>query len=284
MKLILFPKAYKSLTPWTLSSAQKQLIKRAETFNEEIRKVINKRNDDIVKNEQPAKDEKFENLLKVLLKQHLANPNEVPIDEIISHFIMLYFVGMDTTAHWLALSIYCLAKYPEYKKKLKEEVDKICGKNTEITYKMLSELKFLKAFMDEVLRLYTPAANLLPRVCVEPHTFQEVSIKPGVVIFPNLLSSMRNQKFFPDPDSFNPERWLSDESSKINSFVYIPFSAGPRNCIGQHLSALEAKLVMINLIRRFDVILNTKRELILELFMLRTPKFDDLVYFTKLNI
>lgn len=94
---------------------------------------------------------------------------------------------------------------------------------------------------------------------------------------------MRNGKYFSEPDEFKPERWLSEQAKETNAYAYIPFSAGPRNCIGQHLSILEAMLITINIIKRYDVILNPNKQLRFKQSLLRTPADHDLVFLRKLK-
>jgi cytochrome P450 len=182
------------------------------------------------------------------------------------------------------MSNYCLAKFPNHHQRLKEEIEKYCGsQNSPLTYKDLGNLTFLNAFMKEFLRIFTPAAGVLPRECVDEHFFQGTKTVKGTAIHCNLLGPMRNEKYFADPDTFNPERWLSDSNKDINNYSYIPFSGGPRNCIGQHLSTLESKLILIKIIRRYEIRLNTERQLRFRFTLLRSPADGDLVYLRKIK-
>lgn len=60
-----------------------------------------------------------------------------------------------------------------------------------------------------------------------------------------------NPKNYENQDAFEPERWLGDEKSKLNE-AYIPFSIGPRNCIGQHFAQMETKVILMHLLRKYD--------------------------------
>ena len=94
----------------------------------------------------------------------------------------------------------------------------------------------MAAFTKEVLRVYPPAPGTLPRIANEDHEIGDFKVKKGTIISAFFTPSLFNPKFFKDPDSFNPGRFLekgnSDEGWKHEPFAYLPFSAGPRNCIG----------------------------------------------------
>lgn len=65
---------------------------------------------------------------------------------------------------------------------------------------------------------------------------------------------MRDPDYFIDPDVFKPERFSADSAEKINPFAYVPFSAGPRNCIGQKFAILEMKSTISKLLRHFELL------------------------------
>mmetsp|Transcript_10818 Transcript_10818/g.9354 ORF Transcript_10818/g.9354 Transcript_10818/m.9354 type:complete len:98 (+) Transcript_10818:1117-1410(+) len=97
-------------------------------------------------------------------------------------------------------------------------------------------MEVLGAFTKEVLRFYHPAPGTIPRISNEDHEIGEFKVKKGTIISAFFTTSLFNPKFFKDPDCFNPGRFLekgnSDEGWKHEPFAYLPFSAGPRNCIG----------------------------------------------------
>lgn len=78
----------------------------------------------------------------------------------------------------------------------------------------------------------------------------------------SLYAMGHNEKFYTDPETFNPERFLGERSmEKQNSFTYIPFSAGPRNCIGQKFALYEIKSIISKILRHFEVTLTKESEM-----------------------
>ena len=93
-----------------------------------------------------------------------------------------------------------------------------------------------------------------------------------------------NEKYYKDPHKFNPSRWLenSENSAEKNDpFVFTPFSAGPRNCIGQHLAMNEIKIILGLFITRFDFSINKDYRLRMTMKLLHGP-IDPLMF--KLNV
>jgi len=96
---------------------------------------------------------------------------------------------------------------------------------------MKKNLVYTTAVMKESLRYFGPTSYLMNRLVKKSFTLGKFEIPKGVLINVLLHSIMRNPKHFENPDSFNPERWLTT-SINDNMLAWIPFSMGPRNCIG----------------------------------------------------
>ena len=98
----------------------------------------------------------------------------------------------------------------------------------------LNKMDFMNSFLKETLRLYSPAPGVFPRRALEDHYINGVFIKKGMRVRPNPLPSLCDPRNFEEPFEFKPERWeeMEKQGKKIDSFAYIPFSAGARNCIG----------------------------------------------------
>ena len=90
----------------------------------------------------------------------------------------------------------------------------------------------------------------------------------SIIISPRFLG--RDPKTFEDPDEFKPERFL-DEKTTANAFSYVPFSAGPRNCIGQKFAMLELKTIIAKVLRKFEVSVGENYEPVLVSEMILRP-------------
>mmetsp|Transcript_24121 Transcript_24121/g.23169 ORF Transcript_24121/g.23169 Transcript_24121/m.23169 type:complete len:151 (+) Transcript_24121:704-1156(+) len=115
---------------------------------------------------------------------------------------------------------------------------------------MVNQMSYFNAFMKEVLRLYPPV-GLTHRHSTREETFNgfKIPARTRIAIPINLLH--RDPKYWSNPDDFMPERWLKEDFPASNKNAYLPFSTGPRNCIGYQFSTMEAQLIMAPLLRSF---------------------------------
>ncbi|XP_046637353.1 cytochrome P450 4V2-like [Daphnia pulicaria] len=157
---------------------------------------------------------------------------------------------MDTTSVAMAWFLYLMAKCPEHQQLVTDELGQIfCDSDRPVTAQDLTRLKYLECCIKETLRLYPP----FPVIC--RYLTEEVQI--GYYILPkdltvmiNIYGTHRNPEFFPDPDSFKPERFLPENSVDRHPYVFIPFSAGVRNCIAPKYAMMEMKVALANILRR----------------------------------
>lgn len=104
--------------------------------------------------------------------------------------------------------------------------------------------------MTETNRLYGPIRNILIRRVVTPFTIDGFTFRKGSFLTAGIGLAMFNPKHFDDPLKFDPERWNSKHED-IHSF--IPFSAGPKNCIGQHMAGIEARQTIVSLLLNYKL-------------------------------
>lgn len=133
---------------------------------------------------------------------------------------------MDTTGHLCGMSIYFLTVYPEVKAKVLKELKE----NKDYSQKALLNLPYFNAFIQEVQRFYGPGGQIFNRVALQDHYLKDIFIPKGTLVKPVPVAVHRNPKYWDDPQEFRPERWLNKTSTI--PFSFIPFNAGPRNCIG----------------------------------------------------
>ncbi|CAG9771773.1 unnamed protein product [Ceutorhynchus assimilis] len=163
------------------------------------------------------------------------------------------FEGHDTVSSAITFSLLMISEHPEVQDKLIKEQLEIFGSNlTSVTptYKELNEMKYLDLVIKETLRLF-PSVPYFGRRLAQDTEFKGNLYPKGinVMIFP--FAFHRNPKYFPEPEKFIPERFV-DLSSKY-PYAYTPFSAGPRNCIGQKFAMLEMLSTISKVVRNFKL-------------------------------
>jgi enediyne biosynthesis protein E7 len=170
--------------------------------------------------------------------------------QLLDEVMTLIVAGHETTAASLNWFWYLLDSEPEVARRLRAEVD--AAEVDSPGYKDLDGLPYTRRTIDETLRLYPPGW-LLTRRSIEPDTFGGYSLpaQTDVLISPYLVQ--RHPSHWPDPDRFDPDRFLLENSAARNRFAYFPFGLGPRACIGEHLALVEMHIHVATLARRFDL-------------------------------
>ncbi|KAG6372704.1 cytochrome P450 monooxygenase CYP63 [Boletus reticuloceps] len=198
--------------------------------------------------------------------QHLADStNDVGV--IRYQLLNILLAARDTTACLLTFVTYFLALHPNVARKLREEVLDVCGHGTP-TYETIKKLKYMKAVIDETLRLFPPVPlnqrQSRPTSCALPppdRTFSTISDEPlympksTTFFYSTLLMQWNKALWGHDADEFDPERWIDpNRLSKFtsNPMMFTPFSAGPRICIGQNYAYNEASFFLVRLMQQFD--------------------------------
>jgi cytochrome P450 len=158
----------------------------------------------------------------------------------------LLLAGHETTATALTWAWYALARAPRVEAALHAELDAVLGER-DPEFDDVARLPYADAVFSETLRLYPPA-SAFGRRALEPCELggYAVAAGAGVVISPYVIH--RNPRYFPDPDRFDPERFLGNGPPE---FAYLPFGGGARRCIGDAFARMEGVLALATLARRF---------------------------------
>ena len=191
------------------------------------------------------------------------------------------FEGHDTTANGITWTLYCLAKYPEHQEKCREEINQVMEGREELEYEDLSKLNYTTWCIKETLRLYPPVFSVF-RKLTESTKLGGYTVPKGAWIVFVLLDIHRNPKYWDNPDTFDPLRFHPDNVKARHPYAYMPFSAGPRNCIGQNFALNEERVVIASIIRKFRLTLVEGHKVEMEPSILLTVKNDVKVYLEKI--
>lgn len=173
---------------------------------------------------------------------------------ILSQCVLFFLVGYDTTSSCLSFAVYNLAMNQKLQDMLAKEIDDNIQPDTKLTYDVVNEMPLLDAVVKETLRLYPPIV-ILERTAKEDIFVGEFPVKKGTVITVPIYSLHRDPSLFPDPEKFDPSRFLRNGKKEHVPCSFLPFGTGPRNCIGMNFALLETKVAIIKLMQRirFDV-------------------------------
>ena len=159
------------------------------------------------------------------------------------------FTGHETTAAALSWVWFLLAKHPEAEAKLHEELNRVLDGRAP-TRADLDRMPFLRQLVQETLRLYPPVWQFLRETtCSE--TFRGYTLPAGSMlsILPYVVH--RHPDFWDEPEKFDPERFAPEREAARHPFSYIPFGAGPRQCIGKHTALLEIQLIVAGIAQHY---------------------------------
>ena len=159
------------------------------------------------------------------------------------------WAGTETTALTLAWALYETSRRPEAVERIRREGQEVYG-DREPTAADYSGLAYTRAVIQETMRVYPPIWGLI-RVAVGEDEIGGVKINPGDRVTLFAYAAHHNPKFWPEPESFQPERWMAGNAKKHVKYSYIPFGGGKRACIGGAMSQVENTLALSLLLRRF---------------------------------
>ncbi|XP_030386008.1 probable cytochrome P450 4d20 [Scaptodrosophila lebanonensis] len=196
-------------------------------------------------------------LLDILLQSSIngAPLSDADIREEVDTFM---FEGDDTTTSGVSHALHCISRHPEVQAKLYAELIEVLGndRSAPVNMAQLQQLKYLECVIKETLRLHPPVPAV-GRHTNKPLQIGRQTIPANTSIYLVIFYSQRDPDIFPEPLKFKPERFLDgldDEDSKRKTFAYVPFSAGPKNCIGQKFAMLELKAMISKVLRYYELL------------------------------
>ncbi|RHN74761.1 putative 11-oxo-beta-amyrin 30-oxidase [Medicago truncatula] len=233
--------------------------KRLKEINRDIiaslNDIINKREREIKAGEATKND-----LLGILLesnhkeiKDNNNNKNVgMNLDDVIKECKLFYLAGEETTSVLLVWTIVLLSRHPNWQARAREEVLQVFG-NKQPDFEGLNHLKIMTMILYEVLRLYPPI-TVLPRAIHKDVKVGNLTLPAGVQITLPIVWIHHNHELWgEDAKVFNPERFAEGVSKATNGRnSFFPFGGGPRICIGQNFSMLEAKMAITLILQHFS--------------------------------
>jgi len=280
---------HRSMTPapyWDLPFAN-QLVPRLRKFNGDI-ELLNNVLDELILGAKKTRSEEDIETLEARNYAETDDPSmlrflvdmrgaDIDNKQLRDDLMTMLIAGHETTAAVLTWSLFELSKNPEIKAKLLEEIDRVIG-DRHPTYEDIKEMKFSRLVISESLRMY-PQPPLLIRRSRKDNTLpagggNEATVIRGMDIFLPLYNIHRDERFWPNPDTFDPERftrpyknpdvpeWNGFDPEKwskslypneiASDFAFMPFGAGSRKCVGDEFALMEAVVTLTMTMRRFD--------------------------------
>jgi cytochrome P450 len=203
---------------------------------------------DVIHDRQEHPDD-TEDLLGLLLSARDENGEPLPLRRVRDEAATFLLAGHETTANALSWMWYLLAINTDARDRMLAEVDEVLG-DRRPTFDDAAKLPWTSACFQEAMRLFSPAW-VLPRKCIEEDVIDGHRIPRGATILIPINSLHHDERFWPDPEVFDPTRFLPGNAKQHHRSAYLPFGAGRRICAGKAFALIEGTLVTAMMSRRF---------------------------------
>lgn len=205
-------------------------------------RIDNRRHSDIPKDDllQMLLDSRYEDTGEPMDNQHL-------IDEI----MILFAAGHETSANALGWIAYLLEKHPKEVALAAAEIKHVLA-DRRPSFDDLKQLPYLTAIIEEGMRLFPPAW-ITDRVALADDDYKGYAIPKDTVVAPYIYGLHHREDYYPDAEKFIPQRMLAEFKKERHPYAFIPFGGGPRLCIGLHFAMMEMQLVLIHLLRNYQL-------------------------------
>ncbi|WP_026734343.1 cytochrome P450 [Fischerella sp. PCC 9605] len=237
--------------PFTLYGRSQKARQKLQNF---LRKIIAKRQRQ--ENLQESKD-----VLNLLLSATDEQGNQLSESEIIDQALFLLFAGHETTATLISWVLFELGSHPEWRDRLREELDRVVG-DAPLQVEHLKQLPQMTNVLKEAERLYPPVYGI-PRGVVKDIEYAGYRIPAGWYVDISPMLTHRLPELYTDPDRFDPERFAPPrEEDKKHPFALVGFGGGPHSCLGFEFAQMEMKIILATLLRQYDWTVTPVRETI----------------------
>ncbi len=176
----------------------------------------------------------------------------LPVDQVVDHMIFLMMAAHDTITSSASSLVWLLAKHPEWQHNLRAEILAVTGGGGAVAYDDLGKLQLTEMAFKESLRLIPPVPSL-PRRALREFTFQGFRIPAGtgVGISPSAVHLMA--EYWPDPKKFDPLRFTPEQIAARHKYAWVPFGGGAHMCLGLHFAYMQIKLLMAQVLTRYQI-------------------------------
>nr|XP_004672215.1 cytochrome P450 4B1 isoform X1 [Jaculus jaculus] len=237
-----------------LTSHGRRFLRACQIAHNHTDQVIRKRKEALQdkKEQEKLQQRKHLDFLDILLGARDESGIQLSDADLRAEVDTFMFEGHDTTTSGISWFLYCMARYPEHQQRCREEIRGILGDRDSVQWDDLGKMTYLTMCIKECLRLYPPVPQVY-RQLNKPVTFVDGrSLPAGSLISLHIYALHRNSTVWPDPEVFDPLRFSPENVTGRHPFAYMPFSAGPRNCIGQQFAMNEMKVTSALCLLRFE--------------------------------
>ncbi|KAF2879304.1 hypothetical protein ILUMI_26859 [Ignelater luminosus] len=206
--------------------------------------------------ERKKTNQKRNDLIDVINQIRKENTPEDNIkfegDRAVAQAAIFYAAGFEPVSSCMAFVLYELCLHPDIQSKLRKEIKIVLSRYGELIYEAIQDLKYMEKVIFETLRKY-PALPFLERISAEEYKIpdSDITLEKGTPIFIPMFGLYHDPKYYPEPQTFDPERFSDDGSE--NSLYQLAFGGGPRSCIGEKFGLMEIKIGLTRILSNYEL-------------------------------
>ncbi|KAF9417875.1 hypothetical protein HW555_005172 [Spodoptera exigua] len=239
-----------------------------KTMHDFTNRVIEKKREELKREKDSQTEVDHEYDLGAYKKQtfldlliHLSGAeNGYTNEELREEVLTLTVAGTDTSAVAIGFTLQLLGKYPEIQEKVYQELCEVFEDDRMLVKEDLMKLKYLERVVKESLRLFPPVPLIIRKV-LEDITLPSGRVLPaGSGVACSIWGVHRDPKYWgPDAEKFDPDRFLPERFNLEHACSYMPFSNGPRNCVGYQYALMSIKTTLSTILRKYKVIMDVEQ-------------------------
>lgn len=176
----------------------------------------------------------------------------LPVDDVVDHMNFLMMAAHDTITSSATTLVWLLAKHSEWQERLRAEITAITGGGGDVGYDDLGKLELTEMAFKEALRMISPVPST-PRRALREFEFGGYRIPAGAPVGINAQFVHRMEEYWPDPDRFDPLRFTPEAVKGRHKYAWIPFGGGAHMCLGLHFAYMQVKVLMAQLLTRYEI-------------------------------
>ncbi|XP_071394511.1 cytochrome P450 2F2-like [Centroberyx affinis] len=175
-------------------------------------------------------------------------------DQMVVMLLDLLFAGTDTTSNTIRFAVLYLMTHPDVQERCQQEIDQVLEGKDQASFEDRHRMLYMQAVIQEAQRFSSSLPLSVFHSTTKDTELMGYQIPKGTLVIPNLSSVLYEEEQWKFPHEFNPENFLNDQGELLKLEAFMPFSVGPRMCLGEGLARMELFLILVTLLRRFQFI------------------------------
>jgi cytochrome P450 len=218
-------------------------------------------------------------LLQILLDARYSDGQGMPDELVLSESMQLLVAGHETSSNALSWLLYLLSSRPDCLERLRQEFESVLS-GAPLGYSDVPKFEFAAQVIQEALRLYPPFW-MVDRMALSDDRVGDLAIPRGSTVVVFIYGVHHSPQYWPNPESFDPERFSKANEKLRTPFTHLPFGAGPRGCIGGNYATLQILMILSVLLRKYDFQLASGQAIEARPMVILRPKHGIRMTFTE---